>query len=110
RRRIFHLVVIKPSRYDGDGYVIRWLRSGVPSNTLGGLNGLAVDAAHARVVLTALAVGAAGRRVLGPDIDIVCTAYDEPNTRIVPSQIIEQMRRDGGAGLVALVRLPSHQV
>jgi hypothetical protein len=94
-RRIFHLVVIKPSRYDADGYVIRWLRSGVPSNTLAVLNGLAIDAAE--------------RQVLGPDCDIVCTAYDETNTRIVPARIIEQIRRDGGAGLIGLVGVQSNQ-
>ena len=30
----FQLVLIKPSHYDDDGYVIQWVRSGIPSNSL----------------------------------------------------------------------------
>ena len=30
----FQLVLIKPSHYDDDGYVIQWVRAFVPSNTL----------------------------------------------------------------------------
>ena len=32
--RRFQLVLIKPSHYDDDGYVIQWLRSSIPSNSL----------------------------------------------------------------------------
>jgi len=30
--RRFQLVLIKPSHYDADGYVIQWVRSSIPSN------------------------------------------------------------------------------
>ncbi len=30
----FPVFLIKPSHYDDDGYVIRWVRSVIPSNTL----------------------------------------------------------------------------
>lgn len=43
--RIFHLYLIKPSHYDDDGYVIQWMRSSIPANTLAALNGLALDCA-----------------------------------------------------------------
>ena len=33
-RRRFQLVLIKPSHYDDDGYVIRWWRAMIPSNSL----------------------------------------------------------------------------
>jgi len=33
-KRMFRVVLIKPSHYDDDGYVIQWLRSALPSNTL----------------------------------------------------------------------------
>ena len=33
----FHFVMIKPTHYDNDGYPIQWLRSTIPSNTLGRL-------------------------------------------------------------------------
>ena len=33
-KRRFQLVLIKPSHYDDDGYVIQWMRSSIPSNSL----------------------------------------------------------------------------
>ena len=54
--RRFQLVLIKPSHYDDDGYVIRWWRAMIPSNTVAALYGLALDCAM--------------RNVLGPDITI----------------------------------------
>ena len=38
----FSLVLIKPSHYDDDGYLIQWFRSAIPSNTLAVMNGLAL--------------------------------------------------------------------
>ena len=32
--RKFRVVLIKPSHYDDDGYVIRWYRSPMPANSL----------------------------------------------------------------------------
>ena len=40
----FHLVLIKPTHYDDDGYPIQWVKAVIPSNTLACLNGLAEDA------------------------------------------------------------------
>ena len=37
---LFHFVMIKPSRYDDDGYPIQWIRSSIPSNTLACVNAL----------------------------------------------------------------------
>ncbi len=42
-QKTFLVYLIKPSHYDDDGYVIQWLRSAIPSNTLATLNGLFVD-------------------------------------------------------------------
>jgi len=89
----FSLVLIKPSHYDDDGYVIQWFRSAIPSNTLAVLNGLALDCKE--------------RRVLGDDVDIVVSAFDETNTRIRPERIARQLR--GGRGMVALVGVQSNQ-
>ena len=47
---VFHLVLIKPTHYDDDGYPIQWFRSAIPSNTLACLYGLGEDA-HRRQVL-----------------------------------------------------------
>jgi hypothetical protein len=30
----FCLILVKPSHYDDDGYVIQWFRSTIPSNSL----------------------------------------------------------------------------
>ena len=89
----FSLVLIKPSHYDDDGYVIQWLRSAIPSNTLAVINGLALDCQE--------------RRVLGDDVDIVISAYDETNTRIRPERIARQLR--GKKALVALIGVQSNQ-
>jgi len=73
-QRRFQLVLIKPSHYDDDGYVIQWFRSVMPSNSLAALYGLAIDAAE--------------RRVLGADVSIDVTPVDETNTRIKPNKLI----------------------
>jgi len=94
-RRLFHLVMIKPTHYDDDGYPIQWVRSAIPSNTLACLNGLAEDAR--------------ARGVLGRDVEIRLHTYDETNRRIRPSQIIKQIRKNGGKALIALVGVQSNQ-
>jgi radical SAM superfamily enzyme YgiQ (UPF0313 family) len=87
------LVLIKPSHYDNDGYVIQWLRSAMPSNTLAVLYGLALDCKE--------------RQTLGPDVDLEITAIDETNTRIRVERLIEELR--GRKSLVALVGVQSNQ-
>ncbi len=94
-RRTFTLVLIKPSHYDDDGYVIQWMRSAIPSNTLAVLNGLALDCRD--------------RRCSGGDVDIDIHAIDETNTRIRPDRIASDHRGNGGLGLVALVGVQSNQ-
>ena len=93
--RVFHLVLIKPSHYDDDGYPIQWLRSAIPSNTLACLNGLAEDAAR--------------REVLGTGVEIRIHTFDETNTRIRADKIIEMVRKTGGDGLVAFAGVQSNQ-
>ena len=39
-KRKFTIVLIKPSHYDDDGYVIQWRRSTIPSNSLASVYGL----------------------------------------------------------------------
>jgi radical SAM superfamily enzyme YgiQ (UPF0313 family) len=87
------LVLIKPSHYDNDGYVIQWFRSAMPSNTLAVLYGLALDCKE--------------RRTLGPDVDLEITAIDETNTRVRVDRLIDELR--GRKSLVALVGVQSNQ-
>src|SRR5260370_29208037 len=95
RPKRLSLVLIKPSHYDDDGYVIQWLRSAIPSNTLAVMNGLALDCQE--------------RRVLGDDVVIDISAVDEWNTRIKPERVARQIARGGGRGLAALVGVQSNQ-
>jgi len=95
RREAFQLFLIKPSHYDDDGYVIQWVWSDIPSNTMAVLNGLALDCNE--------------RRVLGENVDIKITASDETNTRIKTKQIIRAIKASGGKGLVALIGVQSNQ-
>jgi hypothetical protein len=94
-RRRFRVVLIKPSHYDDDGYVIRWWRATIPSNSLACLYGIAVDCVE--------------RNVLGPDVTIDIEAIDETNTRIDLPTLISRFRSDDNFGLVALVGVQSNQ-
>ncbi|MBW2267504.1 MAG: radical SAM protein [Deltaproteobacteria bacterium] len=90
----FPVFLIKPSHYDDDGYVIRWRRSVIPSNTLATLYGLVADCAE--------------RRVLGQGVEIECHALDETNTRIDVARIVREIR-SAGSGLVGFVGVQSNQ-
>jgi len=92
--RVFKIVLIKPSHYDADGYVIQWWRSTIPSNSLASVYGLLSECA--------------AERVLGPDVDIEIDAFDECNTVIGAKGIIGQIRAAGG-GFVGLVGVQSNQ-
>ena len=93
--RRFQIILIKPSHYDDDGYVIRWLRSAIPSNSLASLYGLAADCRE--------------RRVLGPDVTFDIDVIDETNTRVDVPRIIARMKRHGNFGFVGLVGVQSNQ-
>jgi radical SAM superfamily enzyme YgiQ (UPF0313 family) len=94
-KRRFQLVLLKPSHYDDDGYVIQWMRAYIPSNTLAVLYTLARDSAE--------------RGTLGPDTAIDITAVDESNSRIKIKKLLSQFRRHDSFGLVALVGVQSNQ-
>jgi Radical SAM superfamily len=94
-KRRFQLVLIKPSHYDDDGYVIQWARAFVPSNTLAVLYSLGRDCAQ--------------RAVLGTDVAIDITVIDEIHTRVKIGQLLSRFRRHGGFGLVGVVGVQSNQ-
>ena len=85
RGKRFQLILIKPSHYDAAGYVVQWLRSTMPSNSL--------------AAVYSLARGAAERQVLGPDLPIDVIAMDETNTRVRPRDIAKRIAKNGGLGL-----------
>src|SRR6202023_2124843 len=94
-RKRFRVILVKPSHYDDDGYVIRWFRSPMPANSLATVYVLVDDCAR--------------RQVLGPDIDIDIVAIDETNTRLRTDRIIAEMRANGNFGFVGLVGVQSNQ-
>ncbi|MBY5867476.1 B12-binding domain-containing radical SAM protein [Rhizobium leguminosarum] len=94
-RRRFQLILIKPSHYDDDGYVIRWWRAMIPSNSLAALYGIAAECAE--------------RKVLGDDTAIDITVIDETNTRIDIGGLLAQFKRHDNFGMIALVGVQTNQ-
>jgi radical SAM superfamily enzyme YgiQ (UPF0313 family) len=90
----FCLLLVKPSHYDDDGYVIQWFRSAIPSNSLAALYGLARDCK--------------ARRVLGDDVELEIDAIDETNTRVSSASLARRIEQ-AGAGMVMLVGVQSNQ-
>src|SRR5574341_27689 len=87
-------VLIKPSKYDDSGYVIRFWRGVLPSNTLNVLHGLTMDIA--------------GRRVLG-DIQIQVDTFDETTQKIPVKKIVGWARRPATKLVVCLVGVQTNQ-
>ena len=63
RRNKFHIVLIKPSKYDDEGYVIRHFRGVLPSNTLACLYSLTEDAK--------------AKKTFGENVDVSIELLDE---------------------------------
>ncbi len=95
RPRRFEILLIKPSHYDEDGYVIQWLRSTMPSNSLACVNALACSAAE--------------RKILGDDTEIVVTAIDETNKHVDLAAIISRFQNNDFCGFVGFVGVQSNE-
>jgi uncharacterized radical SAM superfamily protein len=91
----FDIYLIKPTRYDDDGYPLQWWRSIVPSNSLACIAGIVNDAVERGVL-----PGAGEVRVF---------PLDEMNTKIEPSSIIRDIRRRGGKAFIGLIGVQSNQ-
>src|SRR6476659_6244236 len=95
RRKRFQLFLIKPSHYDADGYVVQWLRSTMPSNSL------------AAVYIPAL--GAATRKVVAQDVPIDVLAIAETNTRVRLRDIVKRIASNGGLEPTGFVGVQSNE-
>jgi radical SAM superfamily enzyme YgiQ (UPF0313 family) len=93
-KRTFRIVLIKPSHYDDEGYVIQWRLSTIPSNSLASVYGLLAACAE--------------EKALGPDVDIEIEACDECNTVINAKAVARRIKAAGG-GFVGLVGVQSNQ-
>jgi len=95
--RTLRLVLIKPSRYDDDGYVVRHWRGVLPSNTLAAMYSLTEQ------------VAASGD--LGDGVAVRLDAYDETVHRVDPQAIARRHRalRPGDLTVIALVAVQTNQ-
>src|SRR5574341_1227514 len=90
----FRIVLVKPSKYDDDGYVIRFWKGVLPSNTLSVLHGLTEDVKQ--------------RRILG-DIEIEVITVDETAEKVPVRKIIRWSRLHSTKLLVCLVGVQTNQ-
>ena len=93
-KRTFRIILVKPSHYDDDGYVIQWWLSTIPSNSLASVYGLLAACAQ--------------EKTLGPDVDIELEAYDECN-KIIDVEAMAKRIKAGGGGFIGLVGVQSNQ-
>ncbi|MFQ5803408.1 MAG: hypothetical protein ACE5JQ_10995, partial [Candidatus Methylomirabilales bacterium] len=92
--RTLHIILIKPSKYDDDGYVIRFWKGVLPSNTLSVLNGLTEDIK---------------RRGLFGDIAIAVDTFDETTEKVPVKKIVQWGRRPATKLIVCLVGVQTNQ-
>ncbi|MEO6163981.1 MAG: radical SAM protein [Candidatus Binatia bacterium] len=90
----FHVVLIKPSKYDDDGYLIRFWKGVLPSNTLNVLHGLTEDIKE--------------RRLFGK-LDIEVTPFDETAEKVPVKKIIRWSKEPGTKLLVCMVGVQTNQ-
>ncbi len=83
-----HIVLIKPSKYDDEGYLVRFWRGVLPSNTLNVLHGLTDDVRK--------------RRVFG-DMEIRVDTFDETTEKVPVRKIVRWSRRPATKLIVCLV-------
>ncbi len=93
--RKLHIIYILPSRYDDDGYVRRYWRGVLPSNTLACLKSLTLDLARSGE--------------LGPDVDVSVEIYDETVQRLPLRRIVRRHRRGKEQVLVGFAGVQSNQ-
>ena len=89
------VVLIKPSKYDDEGYVIRFWKGVLPSNTLNVLHGLTEDVRN--------------RGVLG-NIKINIETFDETAEKVPVKKIIRWSRRPSTKLIVCLVGVQTNQL
>jgi radical SAM superfamily enzyme YgiQ (UPF0313 family) len=92
--RTLSVFLLKPSKYDDEGYVVRHWRGVLPSNTLACLHGLTEDVRR--------------RGTLG-EVTIRVHLVDEAVARVPIRKIVRANRRPGEKAVVALVGVQTNQ-
>ncbi len=93
--KTFYVELIKPSRYDDDGYVIQWMKSIDISNSLTCLYGLSIDAGR--------------QNALGDHVKIIVDTHDEFNSVVPVKKIIRKFKKNDLRGLVCMVGVQTNQ-
>ncbi|HOT36585.1 MAG TPA: radical SAM protein, partial [Candidatus Latescibacteria bacterium] len=89
------IYLVKPSRYDDDGYLVRHWRGVLPSNTLSCLAGLTDDVVQ--------------RKVLGEHLKISTVLVDESVERMPRRKILADAGRKGTRAVVCLAGVQTNQ-
>lgn len=95
RYRRLNLHLIKPSKYDDDGYVIRYWKGVLPSNTLACLYGLSEDVKN--------------REVLGASLKWHIEAVDDTVEKVDVKRILRMSRDKDTKTVACLVGVQSNQ-
>ena len=93
--QVFDVFLVKPARYDDEGYPVQWWRSIIPSNSLASVSALARDAK--------------ARNILGAGVEIVLHAIDETNAKVSPEAIVARFKTPGARILVMLIGVQTNQ-
>lgn len=94
-RQCLKVIYIRPSTYDDDGYVVRYWRGVLPSNTL--------------ACLKALTDALAQQQALGPEVDVSVEVYDDTVQRVPIQKIARMSRQPGIRVVVGFVGVQSNQ-
>ncbi|HOW60021.1 MAG TPA: radical SAM protein [Candidatus Omnitrophota bacterium] len=95
KRKKFHVILVKPSKYDDDGYVIRWWRGIVTSNSLACLHALTQSAFADNAFL--------------PDVEPVLHVFDETVQKIPVKKLSQHIRKNGDRAIVCMVGVQTNQ-
>ena len=93
--RNIRIVIIKPSKYDDEGYVIRHFRGVLPSNTLACLSSLTQDVAK--------------HKLLGNDVTLQVELFDDTVQKIPVNRIIKSNRPPKQRTVIILAGVQSNQ-
>ena len=91
----FHVILIKPSKYDEDGYVLSWFRGVLVSNSM--------------AVMNALTEHVERTKALGSDVEIITHYYDETVRRIPIKSLIREVQFEDDRAIVCMVGVQTNQ-
>lgn len=94
-KKKFHIILIKPSKYDDEGYVIRWWRGVVTSNSLACLHALTVHYFESGQGLS--------------NVEPVIHVYDETVQKVPVKELTRKIIKSGERAIVCMVGVQTNQ-